>query len=134
MPKQTPSQHPFLDLFASAMAPGMSRGPSHADDPPPMAPLPGLSSPELRSLVDHFVAADQDLREDRVTAALRNLDVAETQIRLALSHGASAKGTYEAVLGDIALAREAAEKRDSRHAVGALADAVNALLRAVPRG
>lgn len=133
MPGQA-SQHPFLDLFAASLAPWMPRGPGHDKDPPPLRqPLPGLTQPDLRALLDLFVAADRDLREDRFTAAARNLDVAETRIRLATSHDGSAAPAYEAVLGDIALARQAAERRDSAHGCGAVADAVRALA-AVARG
>jgi hypothetical protein len=122
------SQHPFLDLFAASLAPWMQRGPGHDKDPPPLRqPLPGFMQPDLRALLDLFVAADQDLREDRFNAAARNLDVAETRIRLAISHDGSAASAYEAVLGDIALARQAAERRDSAHGCGAVADAVRAL-------
>jgi hypothetical protein len=132
MPKPTAtSQHPFLDLFAASMAPWMARGGDHSKDPPPLPAgvMPGLTSPELRSLVELFVAADHDMRDDRYDAALRNLELAETRIRLAMSH-AGGKGPpgYEAALGDIAVAREAAARRASAHGCGAVGDAVRALL------
>src|SRR5215213_7050484 len=98
--KPSGQQHPFLDLFAAAMAPSMRSGPGHDKDPPRLRPLPGMTPPELRGLLDLFIAADQDLRDDRFTAAARNLDLAETRIRLAISHDGTAKPAYGAALGD----------------------------------
>jgi hypothetical protein len=133
MPNSATSRHPFLDLFAAAMAPWMPHGSDHSKDPPPLPDdvAPGLTSPELKSLVELFVAADHDMREDRYSAAVHNLDLAETRIRLAMSHAAGdgrpLQG-YERALGDIAVAREAAARRDSAHGCGAVGDAVRALL------
>ena len=124
------SQHPFLDLFAFALVPYMGpQGPDHERDPPPVKRLlpPGFSAPELRELLDLFIAAEHDVREDRFAAAARNLDLAETRIRLASQTATPARPAYEAALGDIALAREAVERKDSAHACGAIHDAVRAL-------
>lgn len=131
--KQPTTEHPFLDLFAAAMTPWMPLGPSHEKDPPRLKPLPGFTPPELRALLDHFVAADNDLRENRFTAAVRHLDLAETRIRLAQRDERAPNPAYEAALSDIALAREATTRGDTAHACGAVGDAVRALLAPLRR-
>jgi hypothetical protein len=133
---QSASRHPFRDLFASALFPHITHAADHSKDPPPVEHLlpPGFSAPELRELIDHFIAADHDVREDRLAAAARNLDVTETRLRLAITSGRGARPAYEAALGDIAIAREAIGRKDSAHACGAIGNAVRALAAAAPKG
>jgi len=129
------SQYQFLDLLAAAMVPQLAPGPEHGKDPPPVERLlpPGLAAPDLLALLDFFVAADHDVRTDRFVAAARNLDLAETRIRLVSSQSGLASAACEAALRDIVLARDAAGGRDSAHACGAIADAVRALAATQPR-
>jgi hypothetical protein len=129
----SPNRHPFLDMFASALLPHIGgHAGDHAKDPPPVEHLlpPGFSAPGLRELVDHFIAADHDVREDRYPAAASNLDMAEAHLRKALAAGAAAKPSYESALRDIAVAREAVGRKDSAHACGAIGNAVRALATA----
>ncbi len=131
MSKPPAGQHPFLDLVAAALAPWMSTGADHSKDPPPLPPLPGFTPPEVKSLVELFVAADHDLREDRFTAASANLDVAETRLKLAMKQPGGSGPALDAALRDVGLAREAIAKKDTQHAIGAVDDAVRRLLASV---
>jgi hypothetical protein len=133
MPRRIRTEHPFLDLFVASLAPWMPTGPDHARDPPEPKVTAEALRPDLRALLDLFLAADRDLRADRFAAAARTLDIAEMRIRLAPPGGAAEAPTLEAVLADIALAREAALRRDSAHGCGAVISAVRSLAAAQRR-
>jgi hypothetical protein len=128
MPKQ--SQHPFLDMLAAALSTHVLHSAGHERDPPPVERLlpQGLTEPELRGLIDFFVAADHDMREDRYVAAARHLELAETRIRLAISRGGRPREGHEATLRHIARARDAAERRNSAEGCRAVAEAVRCTL------
>ena len=123
------AQHPYLDLFAFALVPHRKAGPDHAKDPPAphMLPLTG-SSPEAQQVLQLLAGADHDIRDDHDHAAAINLALAETRIRLAISHG-DRSPALQTALDRIALAREEMARHDSRRACAALADAVRAVLR-----
>lgn len=133
MPRAT-SQHPFLDMLAAALSTHVLHGPGHERDPLPLERLlpQGLTEPELRGLLDFFVAADHDMRADRYAAAARHLELADTRIRLGLSRGGGPRECQEAALRHIAEARGAAARRDSALGCRATAEAVRAVL-AEPR-
>ena len=120
--------HPYLKVFLSALVPQVASGPDHSKDPPPphIVPISG-SSPEERHVLQLLVGADDDIRHDHGQAAGINLDLAETELKLALSHG----GPKEAIalaLSRIALAREEVRKGHSARACMAIADAINAVV------
>ena len=123
------AQHPYLDLFAFALVPYKKSGPDHAKDPPTpdFLPLTG-SSPEAQQVLQLLAGADHDIRGDHDRAAGINLALAETRIRLAISHGDKSPALQTA-LDRIALAREEMARHDSRRACAALADAVRAVMR-----
>jgi hypothetical protein len=131
-------RHPYIELFASALFPAIigAQGGNHSKDPPPVERLlpQGLTAPELRDLLEHFVAADHDARADRYTAAIGNLELAEAHLRRVASLGGSAKPSYESALGDVAVAREAAGRKDSAHTCGAIGSAVRAIAGAPTKG
>ncbi|MDO9712268.1 hypothetical protein [Paracraurococcus lichenis] len=129
MPNAAAQPHPYLNLFASALVPQMKRGPDHSADPPPphLLPLTGGSS-ESRGVLDLLLGADHDLRDDHDRAATINLALAETRIRLAISHGDTSPA-LETALNRIALAREEMARHDTRRACAALADAVRAVMK-----
>jgi hypothetical protein len=126
------SQHPYLDLFTFALVPKMKTGPDHGKDPPAphVLSLTG-SSPEAKQLLDLLLGADRDIRDDHDRAAGINLSLAETKIRLAISHG-DRSPALQTALDRIALAREEMGRHDTRRACAALADALRAVMRAEP--
>lgn len=128
MPDTQP-KHPYLDLFAFALVPYAKQGPDHTKDPPAphMLPLTG-SSPEARQVLDLLLGADHDIRDDHERAAGINLALAETRIRLAISHG-DRSPALQTALDRIALARQEMARHDSRRACAALADAVRAVTK-----
>ncbi|MBK1659218.1 hypothetical protein [Paracraurococcus ruber] len=118
-------QHPYLDLFALALVPRSAHGGDHSKDPPHLLPLTG-GTPEAQAVLDLLSGADQDIRLDHERAAAINLDLAETRIRMAISHGDTAP-SLQTALERIAQAREEMAKHDSRRACAALADALRAV-------
>ncbi len=123
------AQHPYLDLFAFALVPYKKAGPDHAKDPPPPHLLPlSSASPEAQQVLQLLASADHDIRDDHDRAAGINLALAETRIRLAISHGDKSPALQTA-LERIALAREEMARHDSRRACLALAEAVRAVMR-----
>ncbi|MFC7473647.1 hypothetical protein ACFQS7_04740 [Dankookia sp. GCM10030260] len=128
------AQHPYLDLFSFALVPRLKSGPDHAKDPPAPHLLPlANASPEARQVLDLLLGADHDLRDDHDQAAGINLALAETRIRLAVSHGDKSPALQTA-LTRIALAREEMAKHDTRRACAALADAVRAVMAPAAKG
>jgi hypothetical protein len=132
MPDAVREQHPYLDLFAFALVPYAKHGPDHSKDPPTprMLPLTG-GSPESQRVLDLLLGADHDIRDDHARAAGINLELAETRIRLAISHG-DRSPRLESALKCIALAREEVTRGDTRRACAALADAIKAVMPAGP--
>ncbi|TCZ59814.1 hypothetical protein [Roseicella aquatilis] len=132
MPNAAASKHPYLDIFAFALVPYAKHGPDHSKDPPSpqMLPLTG-GSPEAKQVLDLLLGADHDIRDDHPRAAGINLDLAETRIRLAMSHGGAAPG-LESALTCIHLAQREVTRGDTRRACAALADAIKAMTRAAP--
>ena len=129
MSKAPPDPHPWLHLFAAALVPQAPHGPDHSKDPPPphLLPLTGASE-EAKHVLDLLLGADRDIRDDHRRAAGLNLDLAETQIKLALSHGQQ-KQALQTAMARIALAREELAKGDTRRACAALADAIGSVTR-----
>jgi hypothetical protein len=119
-------RHPYLGLFTTALVPRLKGGADHAGDPPALLPLAG-ATPEAQHVLDLLLGADRDIRDDHARAAGINLDLAETRVRLAVSHG-DASPALPIALARIGLAREEAAKGDTRRACAALADAVQAVL------
>jgi hypothetical protein len=120
-------RHPYLDLFAFALIPRMKLGPDHAKDPPPPHLLPLTSAtPEAKQVLDLLLGADRDVRDDHGRAAGINLELAETRLKLAISHGDKSPA-LETALSRIALAREEVTRGDTRRACAALADAIRAV-------
>jgi hypothetical protein len=132
MPNAAREQHPYLNLFAFALVPYAKHGPDHSKDPPTpqMLPLTG-GSPESRQVLDLLLGADHDIRDDHPRAAGINLELAETRIRLAISHGDKSQ-RLDSALKCIALAREEVRRGDTRRACAALADAIKAVMRPDP--
>src|SRR5689334_17775317 len=107
--------HPFLDLILpNAILPQMRHGPDHSHDPH----LPDAMLNEIIARVGQhpalpavamLLAADHDCRGDRFQAAIAQLALAETRLKLDLPSGAPALQT---ALGAIAMAREEAQRRD----------------------
>jgi len=127
MPNAAADAHPYIDLFAAALVPRTHAG--HANHPPLPDLLPlHATTPEARQVLDLLIGADHDIRDAHERAAAINLALAETRIRLAVSHGDKAPGLQTA-LARIALAREELAKHDTRRACAALADAVKAVLK-----
>ncbi len=126
------SRHPFLDLvLPNALAPHMHHGPDHSHDPRPpdsmleeviaqFGPHPALPA------VAMLLAADHDCRADHYTAALAQLGLAETRLRLDLPPTAPA---LQAALGAIGMARDEAGRRDCGRACAAIATAMRAALQ-----
>ena len=127
----TSGQHPYLDIFAASLVPSTAHGPDHSKDPPApqILPLTG-ESPEIRQVLDLLLGADRDARHDHGRAAGINLQLAETRIRLTISHGDKSPA-LETALTRIALAREELGRGDTRRACAALADAIHVV--ATPR-
>jgi hypothetical protein len=123
------AKHPYLDLFTFAMVPRMKLGPDHGKDPPEpnLLPLPS-ASPDAQQVLQLLCGADHDIRDDHEHAAGINLALAETRIRMAISHG-DRSPALQTALDRIALARAEMERHDSRRACAALADAVRAVMR-----
>jgi hypothetical protein len=123
------TKHPYLDIFTASLVPQMRRGPGHEQDPPPphLLPLPA-DMPEAQRLLDLLLGADRDIRDDHTHAAAINLALAETRLRLAISHD-GAMPALEAALSAIGLAREEVAGGNTRRACAALAGAVHALQR-----
>jgi hypothetical protein len=123
------TQHPYLDIFTASLVPRMTHGTGHAEDPPPLhlLPLP-TNMPEAQQLLDLLLGADRDIRGDHARAAAINLAVAETRLRLAISHDGLTPA-LEAARAAIALAREEVAGGNTRRACAALAGAVHTLQR-----
>ncbi len=124
-------RHPFAEMFAAALSTHVMRSAGHENDPPPLERLlpPGLTEPELSGLIGTLIAADHDLREDRTTAAIRHMELAETRIRLGMGRlPEPAQARQDAAIREIAAARQAAERRDSAAGCRALAEAVRSIL------
>ncbi len=129
------SRHHFLDLLLpNALAPRMPHGPDHSHDPrlpdsmleeivAQFGPHPALPA------VTMLLAADHDCRADRYSAAVAQLGLAETRLRLDLPPAAPA---LQAALGAIAMARAEAESRDCGRACAVIATAMRAALRYRP--
>lgn len=132
MPNATASKHPYLDIFAFALVPYAKHGPDHSKDPPTpqMLPLTG-GTPESKQVLDLLLGADHDIRDDHPRAAGINLDLAETRIRLAISH-AGPSPQLDSALKCIHLAKQEVARGDTRRACAALADAIRAVTRATP--
>ncbi len=123
------AHHPYLDLFAFALVPRLRGGQDHSKDPPAPHLLPlSDTSPEAKQLLDLLAGADHDLRDDHDRAAAINLALAETKIRLAVSHGDHAPALQTA-LARIGQAREEMARHDTRRACAALADALRAVMQ-----
>ena len=127
-------RHPFLEIFARALAPHMLHGHSHDKDPPPVEQLlpPGFSQPELQAVLELFIAADHDVREDRFTAAALNLDLAESRIRLAISKLVVVPPAMETALYEIKTAQQEIVRKDTAHALSAVDNAVRCLAATPP--
>jgi hypothetical protein len=126
------TRHPFLDLvLPNALAPQLQHGPDHSHDPrPPDTMLEDILAqfgphPALPALA-MLLAADHDCRADHYKAALTQLGLAETRLRLDLPATAPA---LQAALGAIAMASEEAARRDCGRACAAIATAIRAALQ-----
>ena len=120
--------HPYLKLFLSALVPHVDSGPDHSKDPAPphIVPIAG-GSPEAKHVLHLLLGADADIRHDHARAAGINLDLAETELKLALSHGGPQEALSQA-LSRIALAREEVAKGHSARACAAIAEAITAVV------
>jgi hypothetical protein len=128
MPTPPREAHPYLKMFLAALVPHVASGPDHSKDPPPPHIVPiAAGSPEGRQVLHLLLGADADIRHDHARAAGINLDLAETELKLALSHG----GPQEALslaLSRIADARTEAAKGHSARACTAIAEAIGAVV------
>ena len=123
------AHHPYLDLFAFALVPRLQAGHDQSKDPPTPHLLPlNAATPEAKQVLELLSGADHDIRDDHDHAAAINLALAETQIRLAVSHGDHAPALQTA-LARIGQAREEMARHDTRRACAALADALRAVMQ-----
>ncbi|MDN3564229.1 hypothetical protein QWZ14_07595 [Paeniroseomonas aquatica] len=130
----TPSVgHPYLDIFSASLVPFMPRGPGHDHDPPSphLLPLPP-GSEEARHLLELLLGADHALRDDHGRVAALNLALAETQLRLLISHEGLTPAR-ETVLSGLRLAKEELAAGQPRRAMAALGGAVRAAQAPPPR-
>jgi hypothetical protein len=124
--------NPFLDLILpNALLPQMRHGPDHSHDPhlpddmlsqmmAKLGPHPALPA------VAMLLAADHDCRQDHFQAAIAQLELAETRLKLDLPPDAPA---LQAALGAIAMAHDEAAIRDSGRCCAAIATAMRAALQ-----
>ena len=118
--------HPYLDIFSASLVSLMPQGPGHSQDPPSpdLLPLPA-GSEEARHLLELLLGADHALREDHGRVAAINLALAETQLRLLISHEGLTPAR-ETVLSGLHLAQEEVAAGQPRRAMAALGSAVRA--------
>lgn len=123
--------HPFLDLVLNdALAPRLRAWHDHSHDP---RPPDNMIEQLMRVIGPHkalpamamLLAADHDCREDRYDAAMAQLEVAETRLKLDLPADSPA---LQAALGAIAMAHEEAAAQDCGRACAAIATAMRAAL------
>ena len=125
--------HPYLDIFSASLVPLMPQGPGHTQDPPSphLLPLPA-GSEEARHLLELLLGADHALRDDHARVAAINLALAETQLRLLISHEGLTPAR-ETVLSGLHLAQEEVAAGQPRRAMAALGSAVRAAQAPPPR-
>ena len=118
--------HPYLDIFSASLVSLMPQGPGHTQDPPgpDLLPLP-TGSAEARHLLELLLGADHALRDDHGQVAAINLALAETHLRLLISHEGLTPAR-ETVLSGLHLAQEEVGAGQPRRAMAALGSAVRA--------
>jgi hypothetical protein len=124
--------HPYFDLFTASLVPFMPKGPGHTQDPPSpdLLPLPA-GSEEAGQLLDLLFGADHALRKDHGRVAAINLALAETRLRLTISHDGLTP-MLEMVLSGILQAQEEMADGQPRRALSALDGALRAAQKQVP--